>query len=406
LGRSDLAINRDAIVAEWKNNPKMKVILHRLDVLDAGRGIAALLIVFHHAYGHLMERYPYHSGVASGWSDKIRAVIYLLFWVPDQFNHIAVLFFFVLSGFCIHYREARLLSAGELNTIRPLQFYFRRFVRIVPPLFVALLITYSCDVWSERLLHNVKAHIPSTHQMTSAVGGTYKSTSLFFGNLCLLMPFFVNPYGTNWPLWALGYEVWYYLLYPAWLWISRAHGGTAAFVTSIGVAALSVIFIHGHGFPLYPVLSTWWLWCLGAILAEIHTGRYTFRWLTTIPVWLLGLAILLLLFVLSLFPPQHSLTAYVSWSPILGIIVYRCTSHTISRVTGYLSFVGRFSYSLYIIHMPILVLLSALWLRYYGPLPHFPWLVFAGIVCTGFAGWGVAMLVERPLEQLRARVGL
>ncbi len=384
----------------------MKAVSSRLNLLDAGRGIAALMIVFHHAYGHLMDKYLYQPWSVSDAGQKIKTILYYLFWIPDHINHEAVLFFFILSGFCIHYQAARLLSAGELQVIHPLKFYFKRLARIIPPLLVALLITYFCDSWSEGLLQNVDAQMPHSNQMASAVEGAYTDKSAFFGNLSLLMPFFVKPYGTNWPLWALGYEAWYYVFYPVWFWMTRSFGGIVAFTVSMSVALLSVIFIHGHGFSLYPVLSTWWLWCLGAILAEVHAGRYKLRWLNTIPIWLLGLGIFLILFVLSTFPPKHSLISYALWGPILGVLVFKCGSSKVNKVTSGFSFIGRFSYSLYIIHMPILILLSAFWLRYYGPLPHFPWLVFSGIICAVIAGWAIALLVEHPLERLRANAGL
>jgi peptidoglycan/LPS O-acetylase OafA/YrhL len=62
--------------------------------------------------------------------------------------------------------------------------------------------------------------------------------------------------------------------------------------------------------------------------------------------------------------------------------------------------VAPISYSLYIVQMPLLVFLAALWVRWVAPLPNQPWLVFPAVSITLVAAWTVATLIERPLDDI------
>lgn len=379
----------------------------RMVMLDVCRGAAALTIVLHHTCKTVIKQDVGRLWAAGGLTNKLGAIIQALLWVPDRLNHEAVLFFFVLSGFCIHYRAAQNMAQGRRPPINTGRFYSKRLLRLLPPLLVALVLTYLCDAWSGRLLQSTGMDIRNGY-LAPAANGDYRNLPVMFGNLALLMPFFVAPYGTNGPLWALGYEAWYYVLYPFWLWTSKRFGGLAAFGAAILVAGLSVVFVHGRQFPLYPVMSTWWVWCLGAFLAEIRVGRYQgAAMIDAIPVWFAVPAGAFLLVAFTLRPPPHSLVMYTAWSPLMGFIIFKFAEETpsmSSRVFGLLSTVGLFSYSLYIVQMPILVLLSALWLVYFGQVPRLPWLLVPAVLCTLIAGWGLATFVEHPVERARARL--
>jgi peptidoglycan/LPS O-acetylase OafA/YrhL len=71
-----------------------------LRVLDVLRGFAALYVMIGHAVWLLWV--GYHPYLATGGH---RALAYAS--ELTRFGHQAVLLFFLLSGFCIHYRQAR-----------------------------------------------------------------------------------------------------------------------------------------------------------------------------------------------------------------------------------------------------------------------------------------------------------
>src|SRR5437016_614353 len=75
-------------------------------LLDALRGMAALYVVLHHAqwllWGPLLS--------ASGTTVVDRLIVAVTRTL--SFGHQAVLVFFLISGFCIHYKQARQLASG------------------------------------------------------------------------------------------------------------------------------------------------------------------------------------------------------------------------------------------------------------------------------------------------------
>src|SRR5579872_2146684 len=92
----------------------------RLTSIEAGRGIAASLVVLYHAARHIDENY------GLPW---LRALF--------QFGHAGVDFFFVISGFIIlfvHYDD--LGQPGRLG-----RYVERRFTRLMPTYWVALALT-------------------------------------------------------------------------------------------------------------------------------------------------------------------------------------------------------------------------------------------------------------------------
>jgi peptidoglycan/LPS O-acetylase OafA/YrhL len=80
-----------------------------LIVLDALRGLAALFVVLHHAYGLLWSLAPI-DGAAFGAATPAWA---LTLTNPLRFGRLAVMLFFILSGFCIHYRQAVQLARWD-----------------------------------------------------------------------------------------------------------------------------------------------------------------------------------------------------------------------------------------------------------------------------------------------------
>jgi exopolysaccharide production protein ExoZ len=91
----------------------------RLSGIEAGRGIAATMVVFYHAARHLKSDYgsmPWH-GFA-------------------QFGHAGVDFFFVLSGFIIFFVHKR--DLGRPSTL--ISYFERRYTRVYPLFWLSLMI--------------------------------------------------------------------------------------------------------------------------------------------------------------------------------------------------------------------------------------------------------------------------
>ena len=374
----------------------------RIELLDVCRGIAALIIVVHHALARFAPPgFLRPASMTSG--DIVETAGRLLLWLPDRLNHEAVLFFFVLSGFCVHRRAAIGLASGRHEELNTLRFYVSRWLRLFPPLLTALLLTCLLDRIIPGTMTGSGPDLTSTH--TAGHGVSRWGWPAFLGNLTFGMPFFVPPYGSNEPLWALGYEAWYYLLYPVWFRLSVSLGGVTAFCLSLAVGAASALLVRDSGFPLYPVLSTWWLWCLGSLLAELHARRYHVPLLDRVPAfWAIGAGSLLVA-ALTALPPRHSLVTYALWGPVLGFTIYKCAGKNdlrSNRIIAFFRFVGTLSYSIYVTHTPLLTSLMFGWAYLAGSPPHSLWLVFPGTITALLLGWTTYAWVEKPSKRFRS----
>ncbi|MCJ7799445.1 MAG: acyltransferase, partial [Polaromonas sp.] len=104
----------------------------RLIGIDALKGIACVLIVWHHLafYGPMSDViYPHASNLTN--------------WLY-HYARMAVHVFLVVSGFL----AASSLAPGSVATfIRPVRLVFRRYLRLVPPYLVALAVTLAVSWW-------------------------------------------------------------------------------------------------------------------------------------------------------------------------------------------------------------------------------------------------------------------
>src|SRR5687768_9008588 len=110
-----------------------------LPVLDALRGVLALYVVLFHAWGLLWlgGLSPESSSLPTSGIAHVLALLA----TNLRFGHQAVLVFFLISGFCIHHRQAgaRAAGGGAQAAHLPLRsFAARRLRRLYPPLFAAL----------------------------------------------------------------------------------------------------------------------------------------------------------------------------------------------------------------------------------------------------------------------------
>src|SRR5438874_2011725 len=101
-----------------------------LRVLDGLRGLTALYVLLYHANGLLWT-----GATADG------APLTWLLQNVFSFGHQAVLLFFLISGFCIHHRQAHKRS----TRVQVVQFAGRRARRLYPPLLLALIVTAVLD---------------------------------------------------------------------------------------------------------------------------------------------------------------------------------------------------------------------------------------------------------------------
>ena len=367
----------------------------RLDFLDGLRGLAAAYVMVGHARWFLWEGYS--DGFLkhrNAYSPFAKALVYVL--TGFRYGHEAVLFFFVLSGFAIHLRYSRKLSRDPKAVFDWTAYLKRRAKRIYPPLLLAMAWTYVFDscisAWGYRRYYALP-HFLGTQELIAPS----HSWATAFGNLLFLNGTYVPAWGSNGVVWSLKYEGWFYVLFPV-LFLVLRRSMTAAALIVAGLFALTA-------FPVWPaailrdVFSLMIVWWFGVLLAEIHTGR-------------LRIAHRYLSVLCLLAPPliARRIPHFIEpacWGLFFTGMIAFCfflqEKGLELKPLDRLKFLGGMSYSLYLLHFPMLLLLSG-WLMDRSPshsLPvHFGW-VAAGIALSLLVAYLAHFIVEKPFLSKR-----
>ena len=367
---------------------------HRdLDFLDGMRGLAALYVLVGHARWLLWEGFGSYSQHSQSYHLLGKLVVYAS--ALARFGHEAVIFFFVLSGFVIHLRYARLLLRDPHAPFDLFPYLSRRARRLYPPLIAALAITYGLDRLGQSadlptatgttLYPLINEHVRFDH---SAV------------TLTRNLAFVTDPvFGSDGPLWSLGYEWYFYLLYPLVFGLARRSWKAATIAMTL-TSALGFLPVWGQHLDwprhIFQMMLIWWF---GATLADSFIGRpgislQALRWL---------MPCLGAVFVKQVDPFLRDIVIGLGFAGLLaGLLDLKRRGWRLSPLVK-LKPLGEFSYSLYVIHFPILVLLSG-WLMKTsaGRLPaHFGWAV-CGVFGSLAVAWGLHLVVERPFVRHRS----
>ena len=173
----------------------LPTVSHRMlgtEAIDGLRGLAIVLVL------------AYHTWLLSWFSPVLQFAGQT---VPvDAFyrcGYLGVDLFFVISGFCMFYPEARNLLEGA-PALSWRQFAYRRFIKIVPSYVVALAVT-------------ALVVLPSLHGAQNLIGPL--ANHLFFFNNS-----YEDAFGQhNSVLWSLAVEVQFYLIFPLLALVFRRH---------------------------------------------------------------------------------------------------------------------------------------------------------------------------------------
>jgi peptidoglycan/LPS O-acetylase OafA/YrhL len=343
-------------------------------VLDTMRGFAALLVAyfhcrqvtwigmgaFHHAGARLFE-----PGTIAAWLT-----------LPIAWGSAGVPIFFVISGYCIHRSSAARLLANPGYRLDARQFWLRRFVRIYPVLFAALVLTAAVDTISLSMP-------PVSHKILDL------GPHAFLVNLLSLQGLAGKTYGSNGALWTLSIEVQFYAIYPLLFALRRRIGLNA---TLMGVALVNIVSaftLERHDIIVFP--SFWLSWMLGAWIAEVRLRNPHFR-------IAYGSAIAALLAAagcVAFHFGQYG--AFQLWAAAFACWLVNALGRPATAsgpIAHVFAKIGDFSYSLYLIHLPLFVLGASFWFR--STLQTSIWPSFEFTLAVLPVAWVFYQLFERP----------
>lgn len=300
----------------------------RFRALDSWRGICALLVAAHHL--------------------EVRGFLY---WQPLVRNAwLFVDFFFVLSGFVIAHAYGENLSRG--GQIKA--FVLRRFGRLWP-LHVAVLLAL-VELELSRL---VIAHV---HPMAGehAAFTSDRSVYAIFTNLALVQALGLHSFDTwNGPAWSISVEFYTYLIFAA-VCVSIPNRGARVCVSLLLAFAGVVILAR---FSQLGMRETYH-WPLARCVFGFFAGTLTYEvWRSAAANRLSGssaeFAAVALVLVFLTYVPGNAALEYLA-TPLFCLVVLifaadrGIVSHALARSAP--AALGRWSYSIYMVHALILVL--------------------------------------------------
>jgi hypothetical protein len=332
----------------------------RYSFVDALRGVASLWVVLYHGYSKNivpMSGYEFPEPLHAIFSN----------------GNLGVYIFFVISGFVI-------TQSIQTSFITPKfigWFALRRSLRLDPPYWATIVAMIVLSYLSGRVQRD---HAPLPLPTWDAV-----VAHLFYLQGFLGYPQIVGVF------WTLCYEIQFYLtlvvLFGIWQWQRAAL--RSRWVVFAPLWIVSALCIAGSPEPTQEVLSVyaWPYFFLGVVVNWVHNCEEPPLVLAIVAA---GTAALLP------FAPLKAGVSLVTATAIYGVSVSdRLSSLTLGR---FLQYLGRISYSLYLVHMLVGTPLVRFGLRHLGKISFGTALVLMGLAVAAsvVAAHIMYVVVERP----------
>jgi peptidoglycan/LPS O-acetylase OafA/YrhL len=315
--------------------------------LDFSRWIAAFFVVFSHVRSIVLANYP---DVTSPSNVVVKAIYF-----AAGFGHISVVIFFVISGFLVGGRATLKGFEGRFSL---LDYAVHRFARIYIVLVPALLIGL---VWDHlgAFVDNfgLYTYTSSFHWwMIDYPIIERLNMATFFGNLFMLQTIFVDPLGSNGPLWSLANEWWYYIVFGLGIAVYIYKKRAIQIACCCGIACL---------FWMLPLSITimFTLWLLGVGVAVLEQ-----RWQG----WPgpIGVAVLLAVMVAERYLPAATDFWQQFFLDVLVAVAFSfsllCAKRGRWAVGNLHPWLASFSYTTYLVHAPAMAMIVALIHRQFG----------------------------------------
>jgi peptidoglycan/LPS O-acetylase OafA/YrhL len=304
----------------------------RLDALDSLRGLSALMVVLYHA--------------------NFSSFLYRLHIIRN--SYLFVDFFFVLSGFIMYYNYGRLTDTAAFR-----RFIGLRFFRLYPLHFALLMLFVGADA-----LYAFARGFANDAPLASGDSGW----DLLL-NLLLLNGLDIRPPSFNTPSWSISTEFWTYLLFGAIvLWFRNARKYTLLIMfAAVCMGALLAVYLRYDvitGFTLFLFPRCIFGFFLGAAMgilvdpAKLSLGAGGSR----VGALLQTIAVIAAVSALTLvgFSPLDVLLPVLFAAVIATFVIWRHTWLTRVLLSRSLLWLGKHSYSIYMVHFFVLVQISAL----------------------------------------------
>jgi peptidoglycan/LPS O-acetylase OafA/YrhL len=343
---------------------------------DLIRGCSALIVCL----GHL------RNAILVDYSELVNPSIPIkAFYFMTSLSHQAVMVFFVLSGYFVG--GAVLRSGAKFSWRNYLTSRLTRlWVVLIPCLLITWIVGITVEHYSPLVLSGANYDVwhsgPKIDEYSADL-------STFLANMFFMQTIKSPVFGLNGPLWSLANEFWYYMLFPL-------------LAIAIGLIKSRKFFLRTVAFIFAMVI----IWCLPN---DILYGFMV--WIMGVAVYLLQTKVKLLnaikarIFLLAgillfgLFLGYSRSTSLIQIIPIepdfavgfsFAFLCLALTNQTfpITRWPRFASFslhISEVSYSMYLSHFPIVILIASTIYDSRKAVPD-------GLVLTQYVGWGLLLM--------------
>jgi len=307
----------------------------KLDVINGLRGAAIVAVVWHHLFGIYFK-----SGSELALAPEIAQPLFFL-----SYGWIGVQLFFVLSGFVLYLPFARGRATLETGADWK-KFYLRRAARLLPLYYLVALL---CLVLNQ---------VPPVHDMRLPLELVSIAGALF-----TFAPHGFQPH-LNPPLWSLGVEIWFSVLFPVAVLAFRRWGPIRVILAATALSwvsrGLGVMLSPGH--PILPLTmgltANLEIFALGMALAQAYVAGIRVRWpqlVTLGGIALVGLSLLAAqLFGHWVEIPFSDLVALGFAAMIAGLLSLETGWLRAGFANRPIQVLGMMCFSLYVWHEPLL----------------------------------------------------
>lgn len=359
--------------------------------LDLIRTFAAWAVM----WGHLRTLFfvDFQHLQRSGW--LLKAIYFF-----TGFGHQAVMVFFVLSGFLISSTVIKSHLSGSWSWR---EYALNRSTRLYVVLIPGLLSGLLWDLAGRSAFASTGIYTHPISGLGPAIAADNLTAGNFFGNLFFLQTILCPAFGSNGPLWSLANEFWYYVLFPVAL-----SAGLAWAKKSVRVAIpLTIAAICLTAFLGLEKLIGFFIWMSGCVLVFAYSK---FRMRTNSWLFLYVFASFLVLWG-TLVKARTSTSAVLGSDLAVGIaftlflfgILQLGIGANSPRYSGAARQFAGFSYSLYVLHFPLLLFLRS-WIvppeRWQPSVRNLIFAILVGLGVLSFA-WVVSLFTEGKTHEAR-----
>jgi len=352
--------------------------------LDLIRALAAWAVMWGHLRADFFVDYSQlrHDGLLS-------SIIYFL----TGFGTEAVLVFFVLSGFLI---SSAIFSRRAAGTWSWRDYAIDRSSRLYVVLIPGLLFGLLWDTVGSSIFASTGVYSQPLKSFGLFVVQGRLGVGTFLGNLFFLQTIVCPTYGSNGPLWSLANEFWYYVLFP----VALAAGLAWKQRSARAAIPLTILAACVAAFVGWTILLGFSIWLSGTILVLAYS-KWTISSKGSLVLYTLASSVVLAVSLVAARTGSsavlgNNLSVGISFSVFLFAVLQMSPGAVGASYSRIARTVAGFSYSLYVLHFPLLLFLTA-WLvpsqRWQPDSVHLAYGLAIGVAVLGFA-WLASLFTE------------